>query len=378
MKKILLATLFVTLFNCQNLHAIKKTKYFCDQIEANIYLRTHYEKGCQFYNQGLWRLASDEFEKVIFFFPDSDEAAKSAYYLGICYFEMREYDFANDQFSNYIKSNLHPQYFEDAVYYKYCIAEHFKHGKRKRPFTCRYLPKWLSAQDLALTIYDDVITALPNHNLTICALLSKAQLLMEMKEYKKCVETYQMLIRRFPRSEAVPDCYLKISEAYYQQSRYEFQNPDILSLAELNALKFNEEFPKDARVQSTESIVCKIKEQYAKGLSDLGLFYERLKQPAAAAIYYQSAIEEFPDTQISKFCRSRLMMLGYFADEEGAPITTTTKDPIEYPNSAESALDRAVPPQGVEGAEPRGMGVPLLIEGGTRAEVEQTYHLSDE
>ncbi len=34
-----------------------------------------------------------------------------------------------------------------------------------------------------------------------------------------------------------------------------------------------------------------------------------MKQPEAAAIYYQSSIEEFPDTDIAEFCRGRLFNL---------------------------------------------------------------------
>lgn len=175
----------------------------------------------------------------------------------------------------------------------------------------RYLPKWVSAQDSALEIYDEVVAALPNHALTIQALLSKADLLCRMEEYRECIDTYQLIIRRFPKHEIIPSCYLKIAESYYEQSRYEFQNPDILALAELNVRKFKNDFPRDEGIEAAEQTICQIKELYAKGLCDLGLFYERMEKPEAAAIYFQSSIEEFPDTKVARFCRSRLNCLGY-------------------------------------------------------------------
>ena len=52
-----------------------------------------------------------------------------------------------------------------------------------------------------------------------------------------------------------------------------------------------------------------IKELYAKGLCDLGLFYDRTKHPEAAIIYYQSSIEEFPDTHVAEYCKSRILIL---------------------------------------------------------------------
>lgn len=302
-------------------YALKpRSKYFRSEEEGRDYLNRHYYLGCKYYNQAKWQKASSEFEKVIFYFPCSDEAAEASYYLAVCYFEMREYDFANEEFSNYLKTSQHPLFFEDAVYYKFCIAHYFKEGKKKHPFKMRYLPKWVSAQDSALVIYDEVVAALPNHELAVQALYSKADLLEKMGEYRDCIETYQMIIRRFPKHEIVPTCYLNIADAYVQQSRLEFQNPDILALAELNLRKFKDDFPRDERVTFAEGSICRIKEMYAKGLCDLGLFYERLHHPHAAAIYYQSSIDEFPDTQVASFCRSRLINLGYI--EEPTCCTT--------------------------------------------------------
>jgi outer membrane protein assembly factor BamD (BamD/ComL family) len=321
-----------------------KSKPFKSEEDADSYLTTHYDLGCKCYNSQDWHCAANEFEKVIYFFPDSDAAAKASYYLAICYFEMKEYDFANEEFSNYLKASQHPAFFEDAVYYKFCIAEHFKAGKRRRPFKMRYLPKWISAQDSALTIYDEVVAALPNHELTIQALYSKAELLCKMGEYRDCVETYQTIIRRFPKNEIVPVCYLNIAEAYYQQSRYEFQNPDILAFAELNVRKFKDDFPRDERVALAEQSVCRIKEMYAKGLCNLGLFYERMKKPDAAAIYYQSSIEEFPDTRVAKFCRSRLICLGYINKEEpDSCLDETISNDQEQVNEQEQPMTEERP-----------------------------------
>lgn len=307
---------FTLTFFSPSLHALKpRAKYFKCQEDADCYLTAHYNLGCKYYNAKKWSKASSEFEKVIFYFPSSDAAAEASYYLAISYFEMKEYDFANEEFSNYLKASQHPAFFEDAVAFKFCIAEHFKMGKKRRPFKMRYLPKWISGQDSALEIYDEVVAALPNHELALQALYSKGELLKQMREYRDSIEAYQTIIRRFPKNEIVPICYLNIADAYIQQARLEFQNPDILALAELNVRKFQNDFPRDERVAIAEESVYRIKEMYAKGLYDLGLFYERTHQPDAAAIYFQSSIEEFPDTCIAQLCRSRLICLGYLQEE---------------------------------------------------------------
>lgn len=362
----------LTLFS-PSLHALKpRAKYFKSQEEADCYLTTHYDSGRKSYNEKEWRTAASEFEKVIFYFPSSDTAAEASYFLAVCYFEMKEYDFANEEFSNYLKASQHPAFFEDAVAFKFCIAEHFKRGKKRRPFKMRYLPKWISGQDSALVIYDEVVAALPNHELALRALYSKGELLIEMREYRDSIEAYQTIIRRFPKNEIVPACYLHIADAYVQQARLEFQNPDILALAELNVHKFQQDFPRDERVAIAEESVYRIKEMYAKGLCNLGLFYERIHQPDAAAIYYQSSIEEFPDTRVAQFCRSRLICLGYLEEEpssgqETVPVGEQPVQPCEagFPFAEQPVPCSQQPTEGIEQPEPA-------------PDVEHPTHLSQE
>lgn len=301
----------VVLFSCFSLFKMEaiKPKKFPSEEAAECYLNYHYNLGSEYYNKGKWKQASTEFEKVIYFFPCSEEAADASFYLGISYFEMREYDFANESFSNYLKASKQPPYFEEAIYYKFTIAELFKCGKKRRPFQMRYLPKWTSGQEMALTIYDEIIAAFPCHELTIASMYSKAHLLSSLQLFRESIEAYQLLIRRFPKSEWVPDCYLNITKNYWEQSRIDFQNPDILGLAELNIEKFKSEFPRDERLKECECLFIAIRENFAGGFYRLGRFYERTKKESAAIIYYKSAIEQYGTTRVADLCRQRLSCL---------------------------------------------------------------------
>lgn len=319
-------------------------KFFPSEEAAQNYLYTHFNSGSSYFNQESWREASDEFERVIYFFPDSVEAAEASYYLGICYFERKEYDFANAEFSGYLKASLQPEYFEDALKYKLCIAERLGAGCKRRPFKYRYFPKIMEGQTLALEIYDEIVTTVPNHELAVCALFAKATLLQRMREYRESIDTYQMLIRRFPKHELTPESYLKIAQVYYQMSRLESQNPDILGLAELNVRKFSEDFPRDERVTCAETYALTIKEVLAGGLCNVGQFYSRTGHPEAAAIYYQSAIEQFPDTKVAKLCACRINQLDYSKEEEEKLLPL---DEIQ-PNSGPIMLD---PQKGYEAKE---------------------------
>jgi outer membrane protein assembly factor BamD (BamD/ComL family) len=142
-----------------------------------------------------------------------------------------------------------------------------------------------------------------------------------MQNYRFAVDSFQMVIRRFPRFEKTPDCYLFIGKIYLEQSRYEFQNSDILAFAHLNLRKFERDFPREERLCDAQEDLMAIKEIYAHGLYTTGRFYERTFKPKAAMIYYNDAIRQFPETCVADVCRSRMLFLNPSYCEETASVT---------------------------------------------------------
>lgn len=276
---------------------------------AKLPVQEHFSLGVKAMNKNDWREASHQFNIVTKNFPNTPFGQESFYYLGVADYNLEEYDIANDAFSNYLKVHNNPKFFQSAIEYKYCIAEKFKEGAKRRFLGTKKLPKWASGASLALTIYDEVIAAMPCHEMAAQALYSKGCLQWDRKEYRESIESFQLIIRRFPKHELAPTCYALISKVYLDQSQNEFQNPDILAFAQINFRKFSRDFPKDERLAEVEGDVLAIKEVYAKGLYETGQFYERKKLPKASVIYYQSAIDQFPETDIAKLCMKRLMCL---------------------------------------------------------------------
>lgn len=325
---LLFATVFV------NVEALRpREKKFRTPEEAQAYFEARHTCGSNYYDNSQWSSAAQEFEKIVFFFPKKDETANVYYKLGVSYFEMKEYDMANNAFSEYLKTSRHPEFFEETIEYKYSIAEQFKLGAKRRPFSHKYWPKVLTSKNAAVAVYDEIIMAVPNHEKTAFALYDKGCLLQSMEDHYGSIEAFQTLVRRFPKHELGPDAYLRIAQNYCMQSNYEFQNPDILALAELNVRRFEIDFPKEERLEEARGYVVRIKEIYAKGLCDLGQFYERTGHPVAAAIYYRSAIKEFPDTQVAEFCWCRLKALGLDDPDAIQPEVLPAIPPVVTPDN---------------------------------------------
>ncbi|HEV8051766.1 MAG TPA: tetratricopeptide repeat protein [Parachlamydiaceae bacterium] len=283
--------------------------------------QAHFEAGAVAYEACDWPEAAKHFNIVTINFPTSSYGQEAFYFLGVSLFFQQEYDHANSAFTDYLKVQANPRYFQSTVEFKFAIAEHLNSGCKRRLLGSKKLPKWACGLNLALEIYDEVIATVPCSDLAAEALISKACLQWRMQNYRPAVDSFQMVIRRFPKHEKTPDCYIYIGKIYLEQSRFEFQNSDILAFANINARKFERDFPRDERICEAQDDVKAIMEIYANGLYETGLFYERICKPRASMIYYHDAIRQFPDTCVADVCRARILCLNPSYCEATASVT---------------------------------------------------------
>lgn len=273
---------------------------------ATLSLEEHYAKAIKAIETKQWGEALLHFQIIIWSFPCSAYATDALYYTGIAYFHLREYEFANRQFSCYLKEETVPKFFEEVFCYKFAIAEKFRKGACKRLFGIENLPRWIRADSEAIEIYDEIATTLPNDELAPKSLYSKALLLREIQDYKGSIDTVNTLIRRYPKDSLAAAGYLLMASDYYHLSRCEPDNPDMLALALINIRRFKQDFPGDERISEAMNIYWKMEELYACGLLEMGLYYERKLHPNAAVIYYIKTIKEFPCTKAAARAKKHL------------------------------------------------------------------------
>jgi len=309
-----LVTLLITAGSLEAAFTVRNGKFINAKDLATKPVQEHYSLGMKAYHAKKWKEAVSQLRIVVASFPGTSFAKDAEFYLAESYFHLEDYDFANQHADNYLKQQNNLKHFEQAICLKFVIAERFRHGSCRRILGSEQLPRMLAGWDLALIIYDEVIAALPSHDIAARAMFSKARLLLEMKEYWESIDTLQLLIKQFPKHEFTPESYVRIAKIYAKQCSVEPQNPDILALAEINALKFKQHFPNEERIPQVDECVMVIKEIHARGLYETGQFYERIKKPGASVIFYYSALKQFPDTAIADACKERLRSLKKFSE----------------------------------------------------------------
>jgi len=309
---LLLAALFTPLHGA---YLFKNGRFFNTRYVASLSVEEHFKKGIEAMQQKKWIEAEDQFRTVITSFSASSLAKEARYYLGIVFYEQEEFDCANEELSSYLKENNSPTHFEDVYRYKLSIAKKLASGYRRRMFGAQAMPKIMGGSSLALEIFEEIASGLPNHELAATALLDSGALLKESEEFDSAIDTYQTVIRRFKGTAFALQAFQGISACYTDQIANQPQNLDALVLAEINLKECKKEFPQAKELTQLEKDFFSMGEAYVTALYETGLLYERMDQPKASVLYYYLALTKLPTSSVATLCHNRLKELTQYVEE---------------------------------------------------------------
>lgn len=279
-------------------------------LKSDISVHDHYNLIIDFFQNEEWEKLVWQARVLMQDFPEAPFAKEVYYYMGVAYYQITDFEMSNDAFSNYLKEEMTPKFFDEVIRYKFEIACYFQEGTKRHLFHSKGLPKWAHGYEEAIEIFDEVVTTLPRDEMAAESLYRKGLLLLQLSEYKRSVDAFQTMIRRFPKNPLTPECYLGIAQVYLTESQKEFADNNNLDLAEINLRKFRFHFPGEPRLEEAESMLMGMKNVMAEDLLEMGAFYQRTKHPEAAAIYYQTILKKYPDTKAAQHSRKELKKLG--------------------------------------------------------------------
>jgi outer membrane protein assembly factor BamD (BamD/ComL family) len=352
---LLLSILFGAPIATEATYIFKNGKLIKAEEVATMSVQEHYSAAMSAYQQQSWGEVIHHCVIVIKNFGSSPFAQEAYFHLGVAYFHTGEIEFANRFFTKYLKKQATPKYFEETIQYKFKIAEKYHKGAKKHVLGMENMPKWVPARGEAIAIYDQVITALPHHELATQSLCGKAQLLLQEEEYKSSIETYQTLIRRFPKHPLAVESYIGVGEVYLAQAQAEYPDQDFLDLAEINLRKFRASFPGDEKIALGEKTLLEMREIFASDLYDTGRFYERTSKPQAAYIYYTRILAKYPDTKVCTRATKRLgrMKIQPTPSEKVEPARATPQASSQEEGQKSPLLDLQIQGLSVDAEELR-------------------------
>lgn len=261
------------------------------------------------YALGNWWNVIDYANLILYNFPTTPFAQELSFVMGEAYFKLGELEFSNECFTTYLRQFSSPKHFQEAIEYKFQIADRFANGEKKRLFSSSKMPAWVSAKEDSIDIFDEVIAASPYSDLAAGAMLKKAKVQTVLEDYKPGIETLDLLIRRFPKSPFAAEGYLEKGRLYLLRLEEESLDPDILDLAELNLKKFRLAFPREPRLKEAEKLFREMLEVFAKSLFEIGAFFEKTKKIPASLVYYRKVLEKYPETKAAHLSKEKIAAL---------------------------------------------------------------------
>ena len=279
----------------------------------------HFQSGLDSLKAKQWQEARQQFHIVIVSFGQSSLAQDAQYYMAVALYEMDDFDVANREFSTYLKKVNDASRLEDVYRYKLAIAERLSEGARTHLLGFDSLPKLQTDRSMALGIFEEVASALPNHDLAATALLKEAQQLKAGERFHEAIEVYHTAIRRFPGSAFALQAFQGVSSCHVDEVRRQPQNVDAITLAEINLRQAVKDFPQAQELSFIEADLTSIKEMYVAALYETGQLYERMSQPKASVLYYHLAEKAYPASPVADLCRARKKELSQYADELRLP-----------------------------------------------------------
>lgn len=278
-------------------------------LAAPVSVNDNYSSALNAYQKKQWGQVIDHSKLIIKDFSDSAFLSDIYFLTGVAYFQKRDYEMSNYYFSQFLEKYSTPKYFEEALEFKFKIAEKFELGAGKHLFGWESMPRWLPSWEEAYALYDEVIKTLPRHEITAKALHNKARMFTADGKFKEAVDAYQTLIRRFPKNPLAPDAYLLIAEVYLKESLENYPDRDYLEQARLNLKKFRYDFPREDKIVRAESIFSEMQDRYAKDLWDSAEYFLKKKKHPSAFLYYNSILSKYPESRYAQSAIERIREL---------------------------------------------------------------------
>jgi outer membrane protein assembly factor BamD len=167
---------------------------------------------------------------------------------------------------------------------------------------------------------------------------------METHEYLLASSTMLRIVTDFPTHELQRDARFRVCEAYHHLSPRSQLDQENTRTALLYCSSYSEYYPQTPQADTAKTWVSEMREKLARKDYDVGAWYVRRGFLDAAVIFFQRAIDEYPDTPVAPSALLRLAetydRLGYREEAEEARVRLRR----DFPQSPEARSPPTTPP----------------------------------
>lgn len=230
-------------------------------------------------------------------YPKSIFLKEAHFFRGVAYFKLDDPDLANKELTTFLETKGSSRHFEEAIHYKYFIAEKFENGHYGHLFGVSALPRMESMWDTAYQLYDEVAMVLPRSEIAAKATFRKAQMMVKDEHFEEAIETYNTIIRRFSNLSLAQESFVEIAKVYKAKIKSDYLDPKCYEFALINEKKFLATYPNSKWRVAMEEAVMEVIDMFAEDMFKSALYYDKKEQTQSAIMYLKALISKYPKSK---------------------------------------------------------------------------------
>jgi len=247
----------------------------------------------------------------------------------------RDYYKAHQELQAFLSRYAGTEYVDQAIQLEFIIAERFLSGTRRKFWGVRLL----KADDVGIAILDDLAVNYPDTTIAELAILTKAGYYFGVGDYTFAEHEYATLMSRFPRSRYTRKSLLQTAKASLASfAGIDYDDAPLIEAFE-RYRQYAAHYAGAAEQEGIGLILDDITETRASKELTIGDYYIRAGHQDAGVFYYQSTINNWPDSIAASRARDRLAAMGM------PPPPGSADDPAAN-QPRENADEPVAPPPG--------------------------------
>jgi outer membrane assembly lipoprotein YfiO len=264
--------------------------------------KEQYDWAMSFYDAKDYTRAAAEFEKLTKNFEYSEYAAKSQYYVGLCYENMGKFYIAFQNYQKTIDNFPHIENMDEIIAREFNIAN---------IYAVKESPKVLGTDimtsiDRAIEIYKKVVDNSPYGKLADEAQFKMGLAMKKSERYDEAIAAFQKILEDYPSSRFFDEARYEVANCAYKASLkpdYDIEptNKAIKAFEEVAQTGTNQDLSQEA-----SKAIQRLRDRSAEKSMSVAKFYETQKRYESAIIYYQDVVDRFPDSSLSGQAKAKI------------------------------------------------------------------------
>jgi outer membrane protein assembly factor BamD (BamD/ComL family) len=194
--------------------------------------------------------------------------------------------------------------------YEQFLREYHESGRRRavieREYAIGQVLEDQHQRGRAEDVMDAVAHNASNGPLADDALMFVGRAQLDRERFEDARITFDLVVQGYPKSKWNRTAVFLSGVADLRHNRYTPDNEVLLDRAQRNFELYLRDQPEGTFANEAKMLLSECKEKEAQALVKVAHFYERIHQPAAAAVYYKLVLEEHPASPAAQAAKAAL------------------------------------------------------------------------